>query len=258
LEVSEDGQSIRVRLIPRLDFTADGAKDGKRKSTKNPRPPQRLFNPKDVDKSDKSLAKSKGYWIWGADMFDKNGYLEKEMKLPGLSMGDVSPSLEELSRFSSANGAPGEFNGMASALSEIDAQAPRAAVESLSTFKPGDKVRITTGELLNAQGVIKSVDKSLITLDMNDNLLGEIQIESSKLEKCFTVGDQIKVVRGKFQGEIGMIVKVGDNTASVFSGTKKQFDVFLKDIQGLMAHQPLKSSAQSEGPFKLHDILVFK
>lgn len=258
LDISEDSDSIRVRLIPRLDLITGSGKEGKRKAGNAPRPQQRLFNPKDIDKSDKTLSKSKGYWIWGADTFDKNGYLEKEIKRAGLIIENVSPSLEEISKFSLSDTAASDYNGISSALTEVEHKT--AAIDVKNRFRPGDNVCIIEGELINARGVVKSVGRALITLTMNDNFLGEIQIEPAKIEHIFTVGDQIKVIRGKFAGELGMIVNVGDKVVTVFSDkTKKQFVVLSKDIQGSMALQPIKpSTTKIEEAYKLLDIVFFK
>ncbi|KAJ1677881.1 transcription elongation factor spt5, partial [Spiromyces aspiralis] len=94
ISVSDTMDTVEVRLVPRLDLEKVDDYEKKRKkpfanSDPATRPPQRLFNPREAEKVDRSkpVLVRGHYFVWGADTF-RDGYLEKEMKLTSLITQD--------------------------------------------------------------------------------------------------------------------------------------------------------------------------
>jgi transcription elongation factor SPT5 len=256
LEVAENNETARIKMIPRLDYGAKNA-EGDKKRRSAIRPPQRFFNPKDVDRSDRSLSRSnRGYWIWGNETFDKNGFLEREIKINSLDTENIQPTLEEIAKFSSAVGEQADglsMGGQMNMLALAEARPPTDDAEDANRFQLGDLVSIIEGELINAQGIVKSVTPQSVTLQMKDEALGEIMIEPKRITKAFQVGDHVRVFRGKFKDERGMITQVQGDVVTLFSDTSlQQFSVFLRDIQsvGEISVQDTQSSA-----YAMHDFV---
>lgn len=44
-----------------------------------------------------------------------------------------------------------------------------------------------------------------------------LEIPASQLRKYFKLGDHVKVVEGRYQGEVGLVVRVEENIAYIFS-----------------------------------------
>ena len=227
-------------MIPRLDYAID--REGHKKSKAKLRPAQRFFNPKDVTTS-QSISKAQGFWLLNGDRFDKEGFLVKEININSLESSNVNPSLEELSKFSSGNNV--EDNIAALELGNDGA--------SESQFAVGDRVVVLEGDLVNAHGVVKQIMKNNVLVEMNDEDLGSIEIEIRKLGRSFIVGDHVKIVRGKYKDETGMITKISGNVVSVFSDlTMAQFSVFAKDLR--TAAEVSITENVSDG-YALHDLI---
>ena len=145
-------------MVPRLEiYAADTTNaDKKKKSSINNRPPQKLFDPKEVQQLSKGsgegvIPRARGYYQYKNETF-KNGFLEKEVKIAGLIVSGVKPSLEEVSKFTS-----GDSDGnVASKTAEINALIGNVAVDDYE-FEAGDSVIVTKGELENLTGIVQSV-----------------------------------------------------------------------------------------------------
>jgi transcription elongation factor SPT5 len=207
---------------------------------------QRLFNPKDVDKADRSLARSKGYWIWNGDTYDKNGFLEKEIKIASLESENISPTLDEIAKFTGS--IDGEDQIALTALAEIGQNKDENV-----QFHQGDLVTFMQGELSNAQGTVVSVSRNTVSVRMKEESLGVVDTEANKLTKAYQIGDHVKVVRGKFKDEAGMITQVEGSVVTIFSDvTMKQFSVFMKDVQGVAE---VSTGPAEVNAYKLHDFV---
>ena len=44
-----------------------------------------------------------------------------------------------------------------------------------------------------------------------------LEFPANELEKFFKVGDHVKVIRGRYEGDTGLIVRVEDNVIVLFS-----------------------------------------
>jgi len=91
-------------------------------------------------------------------MFNKEGYLEKEMKIISLDINGINPTLDEITKFS--GGAIGE-NQMD--LAELSITSG-SAIASTEDFFVGEHVEVTEGELINLHGIVKSVDNEIVSI----------------------------------------------------------------------------------------------
>lgn len=105
----------------------------------------------------------------------------------------------------------------------------KASKNDLLSFAPGDRVEVCEGELINLQGTIVGIDgDSIRILPKHDALKDEIPFKPHELRKYFSVGNHVKVLNGRFEGETGMIVGMDGTTAIVLSdGSKDEVRFFL-------------------------------
>ncbi|KAK9768889.1 transcription elongation factor spt5 [Basidiobolus ranarum] len=252
LEIADTQESVRVKLIPRLDLTQEKTDPfGKKKSSSAPsgfRPPQKLFNPKDVEKLDRSkpvFPKPKGYFLYGSEMF-KEGYLEKDMKISSLVTDFVNPTLDEITRFTNG-GADDERGGL-----DLSTLGNTGIV---AQFQPGDHVEVTEGDLINLHGVVESVENDIVTIIPQDRRLLEehLKFPARQLRKRFAQGDHVKVINGRFSGETGLIVKVEDNVVTMLSDISlTEVTVFSKDLREAAE---VTSGVSGVGSHELHDFV---
>jgi len=249
IEITESTDAVRIKIIPRLELKKKGMMDDKKRK-KMGRPPQKLFNPNDVDKSDHNLSKSKGYWIYGSDMFNKDGYLEKEMKIVSLDTNNINPTLDEITKFT--GGAIGE-NQMD--LAELSITSG-SAIASTEDFFVGEHVEVTEGELINLHGIVKSVDNEIVSIipaDSEELDTGVLTFAANQLRKRFLEGDHVKVINGKHKDETGLVLKIVGSIITVLSDlTLKEIVVFSKDLR---AATEITSTVSTIGPYDIHDLV---
>ena len=247
VDVAENNASAWVKLIPRIDYSASHTRD-KAKRKLHTRPPQRFFNVKDMPKrAESDLSRNqRGFWVWGADWFDKQGFLQKEIRTVGLDTENITPTLEEITKFNSPNqDDQGQID-----LADV---ATHADETNGQQFVPGDLVTVTSGELINAQGTVVAIHQQHVSLRMRDAGLGEVMVEPWRLVKTFNIGDRVRVVRGKYKHEMGMITQVSDNTVTLFSDqSMEQLTVFLKDIKSAV---DTLTTEQTKSLYALHDMV---
>ncbi|ORX44147.1 transcription elongation factor Spt5 [Piromyces finnis] len=250
IEITESTDAVRVKIIPRLELKKKGLLDNKKRKKEEGRPPQKLFNPNDVDKSDHNLSKSKGYWIYGSDMFNKDGYLEKEMKIISLDTNNINPTLDEITKFT--GGAIGENQTDLAELSITSG----TAVASTEDFFVGEHVEVTEGELINLHGIVKSVDNDIVSIipaDSEELDTGVLTFAANQLRKRFLEGDHVKVINGKHKDETGLVLKIVGTIITVLSDlTLKEIVVFSKDLK---AAAEITSTIATIGPYDIHDLV---
>lgn len=214
---------IRLKLLPRLNFTASGNKD---------RAPPRLFDPEEASRYG-PVSKSRGFWIYGGETY-RDGFLFKNIRLSSLITAGVSPTLEELARFPDSD---------------------RATLESLSgstdslntlgeiSLSPGDQVIVIEGDMKNLEASVDSLEWrpnastgrpeqfAHLLADASTGLQGEsarFTIKVAHLRKIFAVGAQIRVLTGPHANEVGIVVAIDDKTKNLVvfaAGSNKQFTV---------------------------------
>lgn len=215
LDILDGGATLRVKLVPRIDYgKLDKKDDEPGEKRKNPFAytiqPQKLFNPENVHRRFWTRTKNGGYEFQN-EIFDRDGYLEKEVKLATVEIENVNPTLEEITKFS--GGTINERNV------DLDALAANSAVVD---FQVGDSVEIFRGDLKDVTGKVVSLDSEFITILPKDAQLGAIKVDAKDLRKRFNEGDHVRVVRGNHAGEAGLIIKVASNVATLLSDSTMQ------------------------------------
>lgn len=85
----------------------------------------------------------------------------------------------------------------------------KSSKNDLLSFAPGDHVEVCKGELINLQGTVVGIDgDSIRILSKHEALKDEIPFKANELRKFFSMGNHVKVLNGRFEGETGMIVGI--------------------------------------------------
>ena len=219
IDLTENGLEARVRFIPRLDYgirdepLANITADGKRKrpiGQPGPRPPQRLFNEAEARKRHPRHIQgnpSTKTWSYMGEDFE-NGFQVKDVKIQLLTVTDVNPTLEEVTRFAS---------GAEDGTENLDLKALAASLKdsnASTTYLPGDIIEVYAGEQRGVVGKASHVQGDIVTLHVTEGeLTGQtIEVPIKGLRKRFKEGDHVKVIGGsRFRDEVGMVVKIVDD-----------------------------------------------
>lgn len=251
VDMLDTNESAIVKVIPRLDTADITVLDSSQKRKMNNRPPQRLFNRDDFPRGE--VSRRGGMFIYKTAEFDDQGFLHRIVKLNTLQSENVTPSLDELAKFSISD----NQQDPARLVSSVAEQTEKFLT---ATFGVGDRVYVSRGDLKNAQGVVQAVMLDGVVVKMKDEVLGEITMEPTMLTKLFQIGDHVRVVRGKYKDDMGMITQVADNIVTVFSDLSlEQISVFTKDIQSVAEVSITENQSVA---FKVYDFVqvgyVFK
>ncbi|KAJ1508543.1 transcription elongation factor spt5 [Coelomomyces lativittatus] len=228
VNITDTGDVCTVHLVPRLDLSGETKEKKKKKQGLLSRPPQKLFNPRDLPPSlARMVSKSqRGYWMLGPDAF-KNGLLEKSVRVSALDTDcKPLPSLDEINAFVGSEGVI-DTNTLQTLKSSITHR------ETSSHFRPGDQVLIISGELANVPAVISGISGNLATIQaMVPGLSTKTSLPLSQLSKRFSLGDLVKVNSGKHEGEIGTIVRLQGHIATVITTEgQREVHVTTRDLQ---------------------------
>ncbi|KAF0030942.1 hypothetical protein F2P81_017673 [Scophthalmus maximus] len=100
-------------------------------------------------------------------------------------------------------------------------------------LQAGDNVEVCEGELINLQGKILSVDGNKITImPKHEDLKDPLEFPAHELRKYFRIGDHVKVIAGRYEGDTGLIVRVEENFVILFSDlTMHELKVLPRDLQ---------------------------
>ncbi|KAH6667090.1 transcription elongation factor SPT5 [Plectosphaerella plurivora] len=226
MDLTENGLEARVRFIPRLDYgVRDDAlannvtADGKRKrpiGQPGPRPPQRLFSDAEARKRHPRHIQGNPatkVWTYMGDDFE-SGFQVKDIKIQQLVVTDVSPTLEEVTRFAS---------GAEDGTENLDLKALAASLKDSNTniaYLPGDMIEVYQGEQRGVVGKATSVQGDIVTLLIEEgDLAGQvIEVPTKGLRKRFKEGS-------RFRDEVGMVVKIVDDRSNT------EVTVFSKDLR---------------------------
>jgi transcription elongation factor SPT5 len=240
IDVTENGLEVRVRFVPRLDYglhedaNAPSGVDsqGKRKrAAAGPRPPPRLFS--DVEAKKRHARYLAGNpqtktWQYMGDEYI-NGYCEKDVKIQQLTVKDVNPTLEEVTRFASGaeDGTENlDLNALAASLKASTANA---------SYLPGDVIEVYEGEQKGVVGKAVSVQAEIVTMAIFEGALkGQtIEVPIKGLRKRFREGDHVKVIGGsRFRDEVGMVIKIVEDRVTLVSDQgNSEITVFSKDLR---------------------------
>ena len=254
VDVTENGLEARVRFIPRLDY---GVRDesaggkGKRPGVPGPRPPQRLFSEQEARRRHPRFIQGNpttNTWTYMGDEFE-NGFQVKDIKIQQLTVTDVNPSLEEVTRFAS---------GAEDGTENLDLKALAASLKdsnNLVTYLPGDIIEVYSGEQKGVVGRATNVQGEIVTMSVTEgDLVGQtIEVPTKGLRKRFKIGDHVKVIGGsKFRDEVGTVVKISEDRVTILTDqTNTEVTVFSKDLREASD----MGGQGSLGQFSLHDLV---
>jgi len=201
---------LTVKIIPRIDYeqkrgdirTMDDSEKRKRRR----RPPQRMFDVEKIRNIGGQIQQDGDFYLFENNRY-RSGFLYKTMSFSAVHTEGIKPTLSELERFeASVDDA------------ELELGKSKAKDEKPHTFAPGDTVRVAEGELIHLTGRIITVDGNTITmLPKHDDLKDPLEFPAHELEKYFKVGDHVKVIKGRFEGDTGLIVRVEEDLIVLFS-----------------------------------------
>lgn len=220
-----------LKMIPRIDYTSLVNRAKLRM-----RPVAALFDPEKARASSADVLTEGGFLVVRGRRF-KNGFLIKRVHVSSLIVEDVVPSLGEVSRFNISPESVG-----------LSGQVPQVQVAV------GDVVRIVEGELTNLIGLVTSVTpETVVVKPEHSELTDPIQFGHHELVKHFKVGDHVRVLRGQYKGESGLIVRARDDQVVVLSDFSiKELEVFSRDVQ-LCSEKTV--GYDDSGQFTIHDFV---
>jgi transcription elongation factor SPT5 len=256
IDVTDTGLELRVRYVPRLDYgmheDLNAPLDGKRKrAAAGPRPPSRFFSEVEAKKRHaKYLTGNPQTKTWnylGDDYI--NGFCEKDIKIQAIQVKDVTPTLEEVTRFSSGGDDGTEnidLNALAASLKASTANA---------SYLPGDIVEVYDGEQKGVMGKAVSVQGDIVTMAVVEGgLRGQtIEVPVKGLRKRFREGDHVKVIGGsRYRDEVGMVVKIAEDRVTILCDqNNNEITVFSKDLREASD----SGGSSSLGQYELWDLV---
>ncbi|PIK60626.1 putative transcription elongation factor SPT5 isoform X2, partial [Apostichopus japonicus] len=238
---------VTLKIIPRIDYTkprgvirkalTDQEKKRKRKPGSNYLTPTGRFVGGEVTTDG-------DYLVFEGNRFSRKGYMYKTLALSAIIYDGVKPTLAELEKFDDKP-------------EKLDIQlAPtkKTGSEVIHNFAPGDMVQVAEGELLHLQGQVITIDGNSITiLPKHEDLKDLLEFPSHELQKFFQVGDHVKVIEGRHEGDTGLIVRVEDNVVFMVSDlTMDEIKVAPKTLQ---LCQEMGTGVDSMGQFSLQDLV---
>ncbi|KAF3480906.1 uncharacterized protein GIQ15_06253 [Arthroderma uncinatum] len=242
-DVETNGLNVTVRLVPRLEYGLNEDSnaptgDPKRKRVGGAgsaiaRPPQRLFSEAEAKKRHSkylSATSSLGgkSWSYLGDTY-VDGFLIKGMKVQHLITKNVSPQLDEVTKFA---------RGADDGTSNLDLASLAATIKNTTeedAYLVGDTVEVFTGEQRGVVGQTVSTRGDIVTIKvLEGELRGQrIDVPTKGLRKRFSEGDHVKVIGGsKYRDELGMVVRIKDDRVTILTDmTMQEITVFSKDLR---------------------------
>ncbi len=219
---------VSLKLIPRIDYSrprgalrTSASDDASKKALKKKKPPPKLFDPEKIRSIGGDISNDGDFMMFEGNRYSRKGYLYKNFVMNAILAEGVKPSLAELEKFEESP------EGMTIEIPTSDKD------DQAHNFSTGDNVEVVEGELVNLQGTILSVDGSKITMrPSHKDLTDPIEFQASELRKFFSLGDHVRVIGGRHEGETGLIVRVLDNVVVLYSDlTMHELRVLPKDLQ---------------------------
>uniref|UniRef100_A0A8D1JSX1 Transcription elongation factor SPT5 n=4 Tax=Boreoeutheria TaxID=1437010 RepID=A0A8D1JSX1_PIG len=224
--VEPSQNTISLKMIPRIDYDRIKArmslKDWFAKRKKFKRPPQRLFDAEKIRSLGGDVASDGDFLIFEGNRYSRKGFLFKSFAMSAVITEGVKPTLSELEKFED------QPEGI-----DLEVVTESTGKEREHNFQPGDNVEVCEGELINLQGKILSVDGNKITImPKHEDLKDMLEFPAQELRKYFKMGDHVKVIAGRFEGDTGLIVRVEENFVILFSDlTMHELKVLPRDLQ---------------------------
>ncbi|OQV17540.1 Transcription elongation factor SPT5 [Hypsibius exemplaris] len=233
--VDETASSISLRIIPRIDyahlrdkhrFALEGKKAPPPK--KDFRPAAKLFAPEQIKEVGGEYRRDGDMYLFQGGRFTIRGFLIKAFPPTNIQVEEVKPSLAELEAFDDT------LDGIN--FGQVSAELARSTgdVDSVSQrFAQGEFVEVVNGELCHLKGrVIRCEGKRVIVQPDHKVLKEPIEFPADELRKFFKTGDHVRVVRGRYEGDTGLVVRVEANQVVLFSDmAMHEMQVLPEDLQ---------------------------
>ncbi|KAL1117370.1 hypothetical protein AAG570_004696, partial [Ranatra chinensis] len=238
---------VHLKLLPRIDYTRPrGAlrtnQDNDLKRKKKRRPPAKPFDPEAIRAIGGEVTSDGDFLIFEGNRYSRKGFLYKNFTMSAIIADGVKPTLSELEKFEESP------EGIDIEVAATKDEGPR------HTFSAGDNVEVCSGELMNLQGKIISIDGNLImVMPKHDALREPLDFQAHELRKYFRLGDHVKVLAGRYEGDTGLIVRVEDNRVVLFSDlTMHELEVLPRDLQ---LCSDMATGVDSLGQFQWGDLV---
>ncbi|CAB1347655.1 unnamed protein product [Coregonus sp. 'balchen'] len=224
--VEPSQNTISLKMIPRIDLDRIKArmsmKDWFAKRKKFKRPTQRLFDAEKIRSLGGDVSHDGDFMIFEANRYSRKGFLFKSFAMSAVITEGVKPTLSELEKFED------QPEGI-----DLEVVTETAGKEREHNLQAGDNVEVCEGELINLQGKILSVDGNKITImPKHEDLKDPLEFPAHELRKYFRMGDHVKVIAGRYEGDTGLIVRVEENFVILFSDlTMHELKVLPRDLQ---------------------------
>jgi len=280
VEVNYGDNSCVVKILPRFDYQHLADKEsGEAKNKPKPtvRPAARLFS--ETEAKNKNLSFERGRFdrqlndrvdvLCGTHKI-KDGYLLKRCALTTVKLTEA-PSLDEIQKFAPGGDEEDDFdddededggarrkksNNHINRLAKLTMNEKNLTKNVAARFLVGDQVIVVEGDLRNLEGVIKRVDADgrVIVDPSHKDLTDPLPFNPEQLRKHFKVGSTVRVVHGAHEGASGMVVKVSDQIATIFStSTNEEFSVFMRDLAD---DAEAATRVDRIGEYALHDLAM--
>ncbi|TSN39346.1 Transcription elongation factor SPT5 [Bagarius yarrelli] len=211
-----------VRLKRGLYKDDIAQKDWFAKRKKFKRPAQRLFDAEKIRSLGGEVSHDGDFMIFEGNRYSRKGFLFKSFAMSAVITDGIKPTLSELEKFED------QPEGI-----DLEVVTETTGKEREHNLQAGDNVEVCEGELINLQGKILSVDGSKITImPKHEDLKDPLEFPAHELRKYFRMGDHVKVIAGRYEGDTGLIVRVEENFVILFSDlTMHELKVLPRDLQ---------------------------
>ncbi|CAG9767727.1 unnamed protein product [Ceutorhynchus assimilis] len=241
---------VHLKILPRIDYTklrgalrTTQSDSEAEKRKKKRRAAAKPFDPEAIRAIGGEVTSDGDFLIFEGNRYSRKGFLYKNFTLSAVIVDGVKPTLAELERFEE------QPEG-------IDLELPAEKEDKTVThsFSAGDNVEVCEGELINLQGKIMSIDGSMITiLPKHEDLKDPLVFQANELKKYFKMGDHVKVLSGRYEGDTGLVVRVENNRVVLISDlTMHEMEILPKDLQ---LCSDMASGVDSLGKFEWGDLV---
>ncbi|XP_068702308.1 transcription elongation factor SPT5-like [Montipora capricornis] len=220
---------VTLKMIPRIDYSrsrglAKSAEETSEKRKKKRRPTPKLFDADAIRGIGGEIGQDGDFMIFEGSRY-RGGFMYKTLAMSAIVVEGIKPTLLELQKFETAP-------------EDVELEVPlksskEGADEERHTFATGDVVEVSEGDLANLKGTVLSIDGNKITImPKHEDLKDPLEFMASEIQKHFKMGDHVKVIGGRYEGDTGLIVRVEDNMVVLFADlTMHELKVLPKDLQ---------------------------
>uniref|UniRef100_A0A8C4QQR9 Transcription elongation factor SPT5 n=1 Tax=Eptatretus burgeri TaxID=7764 RepID=A0A8C4QQR9_EPTBU len=187
------------------------------------RAPQRLFDVDKIRSCGGEVTAEGDFLVFEGNRYSRKGFIFKNFAMSAIISEGVKPTLSELEKFEDQ---PEGIN--LELVTDVKGKGDKE-----HSFQPGDNVEVCEGELINLQGQVLSVDGNKITImPKHEDLKDPLEFPAHELKKYFRIGDHVKVIDGRYEGDTGLIVRAEENFVILFSDlTMHELKVLPRDLQ---------------------------